>query len=507
MSTGQPPRVMLILPPLVTAEDEGFPLNTQPPLGLAYVAAYLKKYGVIVSVVDAFTELDGASGTSAKYHGLSPEGIKRRIVDFSPDIIGISSMYTMYNQGAHSVAAFAKEVNKDIIVVCGGTHASVNPQMVLADENIDFVVHGEGEVTFLELVNAYQNSQDIRAITGIIHRLGGKIITNPPRPLIKNLDDLPAPARELLPMRVYFDNIPKTKNYNMRHLSTTVSTSRGCPQDCIYCAVKNVWGRVWRARSPENVVDEIESLVKDYGVREFQFSDDSISVDVRRLRAICEEIIRRKIDIKWTTPAGIAIWHLDKSLLKLMKKSGCYRLTFGLESGNAQTLKFIGKNYTYEHARSIIRYAGKLGIWTAGTFIIGFPHETKAMIAQTCSFALNSGLDFVVFYTPVIFPGTPLFDEFVSAGIKYNPRMTGTNRAYDTKYVTEKELFAIRQQTSKSFLRRRALQFVKSAQKVRNIEDLLYFIKLITNIAHSYIASACDKKSAFGLLRSSQVHQ
>lgn len=501
------PKIILIFTPVITPVEEDIPKNTQMPMGLAYIASVLETHGYNVKILDAFTTEDADSGTDniRKYYGLSPQGIKKEIEDFGPHIVGISSMYTMYARGAHVVADIVKNISRDILVVCGGAHATVNYGMLLEDRNIDIVVKGEGEFTFLEIVKELEKNGDIYGLEGIIYKKDDRICENPSRPLIKNLDDLPFPARHLLPMRKYFDNILKTKNYIMRYPSATLITSRGCPGRCIYCCVKRVWGRTWRARSPENVVDEIESLIRNYGVREIHFVDDSISVDMKRFYKICQEIIERKIDIKWTTPAGIAIWLLDKDLLKIMKKSGCYRLTFGLESGNIDTLRFIGKRYSYAKARETIREANRLGFWTAATFIIGFPHETKAQIYETVSYALNSDLDFVVFYTPVIFPGTTLFDVFVKEGIEYNYEITGINKAYSTKHVTEEELFKIRQDANSKFLFKRAMRFWSIKDKVKNKEDLSYLIKLVSNIIQSYVGSVYDKRTAYGLLRASRI--
>lgn len=501
------PKVLLIYPPVITPIEEDMPKNSQIPMGLAYVAGVIENEGYDIKVLDAFTaeDADSSISVSRKYFGLSPKGIRKEVEDFKPHIVGISSMYTMYAKGTHIAAGIVKDINRDILVVCGGTHASVSPQMVLEDPNIDILVKGEGEITFLEIIRQLEQNKDIYGLEGIIHKKDGRIFENPSRPLIRDLDSLPNPARHLFPMHQYFKNTLAATNYIVRYPVTTLITSRGCPGNCVYCSVKKTWGRTWRPRSPENVVDEIEFLIKNYGIREVHFTDDSISVDMKRFYKLCQEIIKRKIHIKWSTPAGIAIWLLDRDLLRIMKKSGCYRLTFGLESGNADTLRFIGKAYSYGKAKEIIAEANRLGMWTAGTFIIGFPNETKAQIYDTISYALKSDLDFIIFYTPVVFPWTPLFDAFIKEGIEYDPEITGVNRAYSTKYATEQDLFKIRQNANYRFLLNKAMRFWRFARKIRNIEDFLYFMKLLSNIFPTFVNSAYDKKSAFGLLRKSRI--
>lgn len=504
MKLKEHPKIMLIYPPIVTLLDEWVPKNSQLPMGMAYVAAVLEKAGYPVRAIDAFTVEDTLSAGSAnRHHGLSVQGIAGEIKNFRPHIVGISSMYTMYKEGTHIVAEIVKNLNKDILVICGGTHASANPEMLLQDGNIDAVVKGEGEITFLEIADAVENNSDIFGLDGVIYKKDGKIVENPPRAFVKNLDDLPYPARHLFPMQKYSENIAESKSYNIRHPATTIITSRGCPGRCIYCCVKRIWGNSWRARSPAAIVDEVEFLIKNYGIKEVHFTDDCISVDRKRLFKLCEEIIKRDIDIKWTTPAGIAIWQLDKDLLRIMKKSGCYRLTFGLESGDQETLNFIGKHYSYDYAREIIKEANRLGFWIAATFIIGFPNETKAQISRTISYAVNSELDFIIFYTPVIFPGTRLFDEFIKEGIAYRPEVTGTNMAYSTKHATEDELFKIRKEANSRYLFKRVIRPWRIIPKIRNKEDFTYFLKLASNILKNYIGSVCDKKTAFGMLRRS----
>lgn len=501
---------MLIFPPVVTSTEEDIPKNTQMPIGLAYIAAVLKKEGYSnIKILDAFT-LEGpgnSAGGFKKYHGLSPESLRKEIEDFKPDIVGISSMYTMYSRGTHIVAEIARRASHKALVVCGGTHATINPQMLLQDKNIDLIVKGEGEVTFLEIVRAFENKKDVYAASGIIYNRDGQARLTPPRALIEDLDSLPFPERGYLPVSQYIENTLRSKSYNMRHPALTVVTSRGCPGRCIYCCVEKIWGRKWRARSAKNVVDEVELLIKQYGVREVQFTDDCISTDKNRLREICEELIRRRLKITWTPPAGIAIWQLNKELLRIMKRSGCYRLTFGLESGSQETLRLIGKHYSYEHARQIIKEAGRLGIWVTGTFIIGFPHETKAAIRQTIDFAIKSGLDFAVFYTPIIFPGTPLFDLFIKEGIQYDPAKTGTGRAYATHYATEEELLKIREDANRRFFLSRAMKFWRPFLKIRNARDFLYLAKVVSFIITNFVSSAFNKESAFGLLRESRVER
>lgn len=495
-------KVFLIIPPVTVKADEHVPRNCYPSLGVAYLAAVLEQAGYEVAILDAFTTQDNKpniQGANATY-GLDDLSIKKQIEEFQPEIVGITNMYTMYSQDAHRMSAIAKEINRDILVVLGGSHPSCSPEMVLRDKNIDIVVSGEGEYAFLDIVNTFNRGEDIRNIAGSIVRRNGSVFLNPPRPLIKDLDVLPFPARHLLPMASYFNNAARSTLYNMRNPFTTLITSRGCPMRCVYCAVKTIWGRTWRARSAANVVDEIEYLIKNYGVKEIHFSDDNISVNKDRIVSLCQEIIKRNIDIRWACPTGIAIWSMDEDLLKIMKKAGCYRLTFGLESGNRETLDFIGKKYSYARAKELIKMANRLGFWTASTFIFGFPQEKQESINDTISLAINSDLDFAVFYTPIIFPGTELFDVYQEVGIKYNPQITGVNTAYDSLYFSKEDLFTMRAEANALVIKKRLRNPFRFILKVRSIEDSLYVLKIGYNLLKNFLVNYASRGTAFGLL-------
>ena len=494
-------KVLLLSPFLTTYPDD--PAGISLALSLGYLAAFLEKNGIDVEVLDIAAE--GVKqvkkiGKKIRY-GLSEEEVKKRIKKISPQIVGITCQSTLHAQDAHQTARIVKQVNKDIITIVGGAHPSSNPYEVLEDKNIDIVVKGEGEVTLLKIVKNFKQDKSLEKILGTFVRKGKKIIENTSRPFIKNIDVLSFPARHLLPMEIYFREIANQKNYTMRGQAMTMITSRGCPGNCIYCAVKTVWGRFWRARSPKNVVDEIESLIKDFGANEIHFIDDSISVDAKRLEKICDEIIKRKLDIKWTTPNGIAVWFLDKKLLLKMKKAGCYRLTFGLESGNYETLhNFIGKHYDYDKAREIIRFASKIGLWTIGTFIIGFPYEKMDSIEDTINFAISTNLDFAVFYIANPFPGTPMYDIYL------DEKLLPANNAYEvvrgckTKYFTLQQLTAIQGEAFSRFLQSRMKKPWRFLSKLKSFEDLIYTFKIGKNLSQIIFNQVSVKKKGIAAL-------
>jgi len=476
-------KVLLINPFLTVFPDD--PSGVSPPLGLAYLAAFLRRSGIEVKIIDAAAEgIDNQVKIGGKTrYGLSNEDLRKRILDFDPQIVGITCPSTLHAKDAHETAKLVKECHKNILVVMGGAHPSAVPEEVLKDRNVDLVVRGEGEATFLDVVKNYSKTKNLKRILGISYRKSKKIIHNLSRPLIKNLDLLPFPDRHLLPMEIYFREAEKAVNYNFHNRVVTMITSRGCPGNCIYCAVKTVWGRTWRGRSPENVVDEIEEIVQEFKVKEIHFLDDSLAVDKKRLAGICEEIIRRKLPIKWATPNGIAIWQLDKILLAKMKKAGCYRLTFGLESGNKKILNnFIGKHYDYHRARDLIRFASRIGLWTVGTFIIGFPYETLEQIEDTISLAVASDLDFAVFYLANPFPGTALYEICRKENLLPPEGVYENVRGCRSRHFSQEELEEIQGEAFDRFLKSRIKKPLIFLSKIESLGSLTYTAKLGKNL-------------------------
>jgi magnesium-protoporphyrin IX monomethyl ester (oxidative) cyclase len=494
-------KVLLLNPFLTLSKDD--PSQPSPMLSLPYLAAYLEKYNYKVEILDiaALGYNKEMSIDDKIRYGLSESEIKNYINKSTPAIVGITSSSTAHANDVHELAKIVKSVSTEIKVIVGGAHPSSNPERVIKDRNIDIIVKGEGEETFLEIVRSLDRGKDIGDICGMIFRKNGKVIINPARQYIDNLDSIPFPARHLLPMDIYFKLYKNQTNYIMRNRAATMITSRGCPGNCIYCAVKTVWGRRWRGRSPKNVVDEIEELIKNYKVEEIHFLDDSISVNKKRLIEICDEIIKRRLDIKWTTPNGIAVWLLDKVLLKKMKQAGCYRLTFGLESGNKETLNFIGKRYDYDYAKEIIKYAHKLGLWTIGTFIIGFPYEDINSINDTINFAITSYLDFAVFYIANPFPGTKMYEYFKIEGLIPDDESL-IIRGVDTKFFTQKELNEIQAQAFSKFLKSRIAKPWRIIPKLKSIEDVRYAVKLAKNLSKiTFKSNRIEKEGIAALWR------
>jgi magnesium-protoporphyrin IX monomethyl ester (oxidative) cyclase len=492
-------KILLINPYITVAKDD--PGRPAPMLSLPYLAAYLEKNGFKVNILDAAGQGWANIETigDKKRYGLTGSEISSFIKTEDPDIVGITAPSTSHAADVHDIAMLTKVISTGIKVVVGGAHASSNPEKVLLDRNVDMVVIGEGEETLLDIARRHDKGEPLEGIAGTVVMKDGQLVAAIPRPYIENLDSLPFPSRHLLPMESFLHRSSEGINYAMRKRFISMITSRGCPGECIYCAVKTVWGRRWRARSAANVVDEIEELIKKYNVGEIHFLDDSMSVSKERLSEICDEIIRRKLNIKWTTPNGIAIWLMDKPLLRKMKKAGCYRLTFGLESGNKETLSFIGKRYDYADAKELINYANRVGLWTIGTFIIGFPYEKKESIENTISFAIDSGLSFAVFYIANPFPGTRMYEYYVEADLIPKDASIIV-RGVDTKEFSHSDLVRLQSEAFSRFMRSRLRRPWGFLLKIRNLEDLSYMFKLGRQFAKMLLNSQEIEKEGIASL-------
>lgn len=380
--------VMLALPKWLTQR----PIQ---PMGLLYLAAVLRKAGNGVQILDG--EVDQMD------HSVMAD----RVAKETPTIFGITATTAQANR-AFTLAAEVKARSPETFVVLGGAHASALTRECLEEsEAIDAVAFGEGEQTILELLDRVRDRASLKGLPGIAYRDGDAITVNPSRALIDDLDSLPFPAWDLLPMHKYtastwFPN--KVKEY------TNIFSSRGCPYGCTFCGAKSMWTRKYRTRSPENVVEEIETAYKQLGIPNFFISDDLFTLNRKRVMAICERIMERGLKITWTCLSRVNT--VDPEMLALMKKSGCYLISFGLESGSQKILDRLDKGTTVEQAIKAVEMTHAAGIKVFGSFMIGSPGETAETVDQTIALIRRMKLDEVGLGVTTAYPGTDLYEEF-----------------------------------------------------------------------------------------------
>lgn len=354
-----------------------------PPLGLAYIAGSLEKAGHIVKIIDAIAE------------NLTRNEVKERIMEFKPRVVGVTCM-TPTIRGALEACRIGKECGA--IVIIGGVHLEAYPRETLSYDFIDYGIIGEGEESVIELLDAIKNSKSLDGIRGLVYKKNNGVELTPPR-IVEKIDEIPFPARHLLPMEKYNSIISL---YPM----TTMITMRGCPFRCGFC-FKRETDKMIRMRDPIRVVDEMEYAVRQFKVKEIMFYDDTFTCNKNHVISICNEILRRGLRVKWETPTRVDV--IDDNLLRLMKEAGCRRLRFGVESGDPGILKLMNKNINIEIVKRAIRMTKKSGIEVFGYFIIGYADETPETMQRTIDLAKELNCDLVMFTVATPCPGTHLY--------------------------------------------------------------------------------------------------
>ena len=396
-------RILLVHPYLVI---QGQTVRSYPvePLGLLYIATYLiqeaKKEGVPVegNILDAHLQgTEGVTPTALGYRsGMTDQQLSVYFKNYNPDIIGISNNYTSGTRSVLDLAAVAKQDCPSAVLILGGAHATLDHENLIRIPEVNVVVRGEGEITFKELVFALSRKESLDGVLGITYRNKDGIHVNAPRPFVENLDELPIPDRSLI---AYHDYLGKeiyvyTKNKPVG----TIFTSRGCPFRCIFCSTQKTWGNHWRGRSPENMLKEAEYLRNTYGVREIAFQDDQLLGDPQRMIEFCKLVVRRKLNLTFIAPPGNSPARMSTELLDWMARAGFYRLCFSVDVGTEKAAKYVKKPVMLKKIRPLVKYANARGIWTYGTFVIGFPNENQQDVLETIRYAHSLRLDFVRFY-------------------------------------------------------------------------------------------------------------
>ena len=378
-------KILLISPPTVSA-IKAIVGTTGPPLGLAYLASMVRDEHD-VKIVDSLAE------------DLNYQDVKNIIKRYDPDLVGVTSTTSMMPD-AYAISKMAKRINENVKIVIGGPHVTFTPEMSIREcPCIDFVVRGEGEITFKELVDALEKGKDTSNILGLSVNMGGKVKNNPSRPLIKDVDTIPLPSYDLLPMDKYEADGVKFG---------TVMTSRGCPFNCAFCSSSLQFGKRWRGHSDSRVIEELKILREEYGRREIEFLDDTFTLNRPRAIRISRRIREEGLDISWTASSRVDIF--TSEVARALKYGGCHTVYFGIESGSQKTLDFIGKRITPEQSMRAVKKAREAKLRALGAFILGFPEETKEDIKKTIKFSKKVKVHYAQFTVATPYPGTRLWD-------------------------------------------------------------------------------------------------
>ena len=379
------------LPEFVRSETGVF-----PPLGLMYIAAYLKKYNPSheIHILDAIAE------------NMNYQEMGKFISDFSPDMVGITA-HTHNLMDVCASISIIKKINPAVKIVLGGPHVNIFPQETILMDGVDFAIKGEAEIIFSELLQCLSNRGDLNKVEGVIFKRGDQIVRTPPRRAAADLDIYPFPDRQILNGDRYRYALSKASGR-----VTTMITSRGCPFDCAYCSTPK---GSYRIRSAENIVDEIEECLR-LNIHEIHFVDDSFGCIPSHLLSLCREIKNRNLDVKWGIRARVD--SLNKDRISQLKDSGCVRINIGVETSSNEGMQILQKGVTIDQVKDVCRWTKEVGITTSAYFMIGCPHEkTKQDVERTIDFAIELDMDYAMFNILTLYPSTALYQRAIQEGI------------------------------------------------------------------------------------------
>lgn len=466
-------RVLLIYPPYTFRDlysnfmiqtKRGFGLIPGPliPLGLLYIASILRKNNHKVFFID------GA------FHNAEETVIYAKKVN--PEVIGLSICSIAWEKTSGFIKRLRLELPHTKIVIGGPHPTALKEQCIIECPEVDFVCVGEGELTFLELCNELERGKNakIKRVDGIIWKDKGKIVRNNPRKLISNLDELPFPARDLVNNSKY---IPAVSQYK-RLPNTIMITSRGCHYSCKFCGSSVYYreaGVPYRERSIPNVIQEIEEVISKFGIRNMIFFDETFTYNRKRVMEFCNEMIKRKIDLTWHANARVDT--VDRELLTKMKKAGCWKLLYGIESAVQKNLDNVDKGISISQTREAIKITREIGIKTFGNFVLGLPGETYEDGLKTIKFACDLDLDYVKFKVMTPFPSTEIYRNKEKYGTVMPFSDMNTHKVSFIPYtMTKKELEDLFRLSYKQFYMRPSY-IIKKFFEMRTLIELKHNLK------------------------------
>ncbi|MFH1744869.1 MAG: radical SAM protein [bacterium] len=365
------------------------------PLGLGYIASFLKEKGHEVIFLD-----------------LSKRDLN--LLDnpkiFGADLVGISITTPQLGM-SEKIINILKAKNPKLPIVVGGIHPSFFMGQFIKDYNVDYVVYGEGEVTMRELCDAVDNNfSGIENIRGMVFKKNGEIITNPPRELIPDLNSLPFPARELVNYKTYLKP-PGLIRGLWTERSANITTSRGCPGRCTYCGVNYIFNKTYRRRSVDNVISEIDFLIKEYNLDGLYFMDDTFLMNTEWIEEFSEKFIKKKYNIIWSCYGRVDT--VNERILKAVKKAGCVQVEYGIETGSKKVLERIKKNTDVEKIKKAIKMTKENGLRALGSFIFGFAEDTEEDLKDSINLAREIKLNFSTAFFATPYPASEIYKQAV----------------------------------------------------------------------------------------------
>ena len=461
------PEILLINPNYRRELYDSKAISLHPPLGLAYLASYLNLKKIKTKILEA------------NAYNLNEEETIKEIINSDARFIGIGAVTSTIDI-VLKLCNKIKQKDKSKIIILGGVHPSFLPKDTLDKcSSIDYIIIGEGEKIIYNLVSAIKKKKPVKKIKGIAFIDKKKnFIQNPDEELIKNLDLLPFPARDLLPIKLYKPGIEFDQGFKGRKYAEII-TSRGCPNKCVYCSSAYFWKRV-RMRSVENIFQEIKQL-KNQGVKYISFLDDTFTISETFIINLCKKI--KRFNLKWD--CYVRVNNLTDNMIKSMKEAGCIGMRIGFESGNNQILKNIKKNTTIKQARNSMKIMKKYDIKTFGFFMIGLPGETKKTIEDTINFAIELNPHFASFAITTPFPGTEMFETYLGKkwlekDINWSALTLHSSEITRTEDLKPKEILTYYNKAKKRFYLRPKYFLNVLSYSIRHPKEILiYSLRLI----------------------------
>ncbi len=432
--------------------------RAQPLLGIGSIASSLKDRGYIVRYLDSVIE--GVDNTfpfdnDTDCYGLGYDEISDSVRDFSPDVVGITCLFTSQLPQAIRIATDIKRFNKKMPIVIGGNHASLSFRDIMKYDCFDYVLKGEGEFIFSELIETILHKAPIEKVRSIVYKDNGTIKETEGFERIMKLDKTPYLDWDLVPLKKYWENTLPQNPFSKSKKVIPYETSRGCPERCIFCSTSQFFGHRFRPKSAKRVIEELKRIKRRYDIEEVQFSDDNMALDTRRLIEICEGLEDLKLYL--CSPNGIRLDYIKdddkvRDVCLRMKRANFYQVSFAPESGNEYILNnVIRKRLDLNRMKRLVGIVKDCGIKVHAFFMVGLPYETREQIDDTISYANGLGADSYSFSIATPFPGTKLWswcekENLFKEGFKESDLIFGKSvlRRFDSMTPGELELLTER---------------------------------------------------------------
>tara|TARA_B100000963_G_C22639567_1_gene679673 strand:- start:8066 stop:9604 length:1539 start_codon:yes stop_codon:yes gene_type:complete len=433
-------KLLFISPNWKWCEEEKNVNYPFPPYNLCLLAAIIRnqKLATDIKIVDAYVD------------DLNILQVKKIIEEYKPDVMGTTVLMDQLCDAGHMVTKITKEVNPNTITVLGGVYATMNPNRAVADENLDYVVVGEGEYVFPAMMKYFQGKEKELPTKGIMFKKDGKIIFNGRSDFVTDMDSLPIPAWDLIDFPAYSDHVAREFSPDSpRDLPyVRLYTSRGCPFTCSFCQVPKIAGHVVRRQSAKRVIDELELITKKFGIKSFMNSDDNfLATGKENLREFLHGLRDRKLGLTWIFE-DVGVMHLTKEKIDWLADSGCNYMGFAVETGVERISKDLiaGKPLKKQHSIEMMEYAKSKGIFCSANFIVGFPTETWDEIRETIAFAEKLNADYTRIHILVPLKGTRMFEMVENEGLlnerydHFNQKATWKAGTIESRNYTSNDL-------------------------------------------------------------------